>query len=174
MKRFSASVHASLGEFIGRYSPRRADIIMQIGRAPRNRANTRSDESVTEVNARWIVWSRVGGGGFNICKTRAAIHYLATEVRSSISEERRHASGCGMDNGYDRLSVDPGLVGHEKGTWAERSVCVLINCWRIRAIKWLLSHAWNQLDALEATLLLRGCSGEGGKKKKSGLERMVK
>lgn len=79
-----------------------------------------------------------------------------------------------MDNGYDRLSVDPGLVGHEKGTWAERSVCVLINCWRIRAIKWLLSHAWNQLDALEATLLLRGCSGEGEKKKKSGLERMVK
>lgn len=112
---------------------------------------------------------------FNICKTRAAIHYLATEVRSSISEERRHASGCGMDNGYDRLSVDPGLVGHEKGTWAERSVCVLINCWRIRAIKWLLSHAWNQLDALEATLPLRGCSGgEKKKRKKSGLERVVK
>lgn len=122
-------------------------------------------------------WEEGEGAVFNICKTRAAIHYLATEVRSSISEERRHASGCGMDNGYDRLSVDPGLVGHEKGTWAERSVCVLINCWRIRAIKWLLSHAWNQLDALEATLLLRGCSGEGKKKKKrkkSGLERMVK
>lgn len=111
-------------------------------------------------------WEEGEGAVFNICKTRAAIHYLATEVRSSISEERRHASGCGMDNGYDRLSVDLGLVGHEKGTWAERSVCVLINCWRIRAIKWLLSHAWNQLDALEATLLLRGCSGEGKKKKK--------
>lgn len=45
-------------EFIGHYSPRRADIIMQIARGPRNRANTRSDESVAEVNARWIVWSR--------------------------------------------------------------------------------------------------------------------
>lgn len=47
-------VHASLAlNLLAITPPRRAGIIMQIARGPRNRANTReSDESVTEANAR--------------------------------------------------------------------------------------------------------------------------
>lgn len=97
MKRFSASVHASLGEFIGRYSPRRADIIMQIGRAPRNRANTRSDESVTEVNARWIVWSRVGGGG------GGSVQYLQDTRRDTLFSHRGSILDIGREKTRERM-----------------------------------------------------------------------